>query len=266
MDEPKDPSLDSPPQIDGDSRFRWFLRGAMVGILLMASTNALSYFVRSRYWQVIGLSGPTKERHKESLGFPYEMWEKGNTYGGYYIDYPTLGANILVAVAIGCLIGWIVSWKSESLNDMVASLRSHTGESTKHQQRVQFSLRGLMITTAVVAVTATLAKNFAAHRETLVGIYLAGPTCLVAIAMLPRGLSWQTRVKIMVPLSLGLIAAAVAVGIAIGIEFDKVLLGIFLCWTPQSAIAAISISAWVLYRISVEPTKVTSEVEAAGTT
>ena len=200
------------------------------------------------------------------MGFPYDTpnWEAAT--GPIFMGVGTSAPGLYSLIAIGCLIGWIVSWKSESLNDMVASLRSHTGESTKHQQRVQFSLRGLMITTAVVAVTATLAKNFAAHRETLVGIYLAGPTCLVAIAMLPRGLSWQTRVKIMVPLSLGLIAAAVAVGIAIGIEFDKVLLGIFLCWTPQSAIAAISISAWVLYRISVEPTKVTSEVEAAGTT
>jgi len=121
------------------------------------------------------------------------------------------------------------------------------GEATRHQQQpIQFSLRGLLITTTVVAVAATLARNFAARPETLIAIYALGPLALVAIAMLPRRLSWQKRVVIIIPATLTLIAVAIAVGNAMSMEFDKVLMGIFLCWTPQSALAAIGLTATIL--------------------
>jgi hypothetical protein len=77
-------------------------------------------------------------------------------------------------------------------------------------------------------------------------IYGLGPLLLVAIAMLPRRLSWQKRVVIIIPATLTLIAVAIAVGSAMEMEFDKVLMGIFLCWTPQSALAAIGLTATLL--------------------
>ena len=106
---------------------------------------------------------------------------------------------------------------------------------------MQFSLRGLLIATGIAAVVAMAARNFAARPETLIAIYALGPLGLVAIAMLPRKLSWQRRVMIIVPAAYALIAAAIAVGLGLGMEFDKVLMGIFLCWTPQSAMAAVAL-------------------------
>ena len=112
-------------------------------------------------------------------------------------------------------------------------------------QPIQFTLRGLMIATGMTAITATVARTYAARPETLVAIYVLGPLFLVIIAMLPRQLQWQTRVLIIVPATLTLIAVAIAVGIALGMEFDKVLMGIFLCWTPQSVFAAIALTTLI---------------------
>jgi hypothetical protein len=71
--------------------------------------------------------------------------------------------------------------------------------------------------------------------------------------MLPRRLSWQKRVVIIIPATLTLIAVAIAVGNAMSMEFDKVLMGIFLCWTPQSALAAIGLTATILITQARQP-------------
>jgi hypothetical protein len=242
-----DPDLADALALAGSPK-RWFLRGTAIGMLLMASVNALSYFFRSADWA--GLVGqPTKAQ--ESVGFPFKIWEAGNTYGGMFADYQNLGLNILIAALIGAIIGSIAAHQTEFLNRMVTEMQ---GEATRHQhQPIQFSLRGLLIATTVVAVAATLARNFAARPETLIAIYALGPLALVAIAMLPRRLSWQKRVVIIIPATLTLIAVAIAVGNAMSMEFDKVLLGIFLCWTPQSALAAVGLTATILITQARQP-------------
>jgi hypothetical protein len=90
----------------------------------------------------------------------------------------------------------------------------------------------------------------AGRAEVLGLIYLLGPWVLVLIAFLPLRVSWQRRVVILIPTALLLMAAAVAIGVSLkpGLEFDKVLLGIFICWTPQSAIAAIGLTAAIIYQ------------------
>ena len=65
--------------------------------------------------------------------------------------------------------------------------------------------------------------------------------------MLPHRLTWQKRIMIIVPAAYALIGTAIAVGFAMGMEFDKVLMGIFLCWTPQSAIAAVALTATIFF-------------------
>jgi hypothetical protein len=232
---------DQPPAVT-DSATRWFLRGLAVGMLLIASINALSYFFRSARWGTI-VGRPAA--FQESIGFPFQVWEAGNTYGGMFVDYQVLGLNILVAMLVGTVVGWITARHTASLNRLIEQMQfDATG---RESPPIQFSLRGLMLATLIVAVIATIARQFAARRETLVAIYALGPLVLVVIAMLPRGLSWQKRVVIIVPATLTLIAVAITVGTAIDIEFDKVLMGIFLCWTPQSALAALGLTASILY-------------------
>jgi hypothetical protein len=162
-----------------------------------------------------------------------------------FVDYAKLGSNVLVAAAVGSLIGWWAARRRERLNDLIEQLRS---QSSGHEhQPIQFSLKGLMVATAIIAVVATLARNFAARPETLIAIYVFGPLLLVAIAMLPRRLEWQKRVMIIIPATVALIAVAIAVGITLGMEFDKVMMGIFLCWTPQSVLGAVGLTTWILF-------------------
>ena len=243
-----------PETFGGDSPIRWFVRGTAVGVLLMAAVNAISYFFRSRDWS--SLVGPTG-RTEESLGFPWVVWEAGNTYGGMYADYPRLLLNAFFAIAIGSGLGCFAARKTGFLNGLLGQITM--GPAREHQP-IQFSLRGIMIATTMIAIAATLARHFAARSETLIAIYALGPLALVVIAMLPRRLSWQKRVTIIVPLTFLLIAVAIAVGNAIGMEFDKVLMGIFLSWTPQSAIAAIGLTSWLFYALAREQSGSNSEV------
>ncbi|QDT13111.1 hypothetical protein [Stieleria marina] len=226
----------------GDSSRQWFLRGFAAGVMLMAAFNAASYFIRSAKWN--SLAGVRSDSN-ESIGFPWLMWEGGNAYGGFYVDYPVLGLNVLAAIAVGILAGGVVACCTRRLNSL---LSIYLNESQPTQKRpFQFSLWGMMIATTLVAVIAMLATRFAAHRETLIAIYVLGPLVLVAIAMIPGRLSWQTRVWVIIPTTLGLIAAAIGVGLNLRIDFDRVLLAIFLCWTPQSAIAALLLTAWLIW-------------------
>jgi len=213
---------------------RWFVRGMGVGMLLMASVNALSYFFRSKSWR--GLVGQVPRDSGESLGFPFQVWEAGNTYGGMYADYPMIGLNILVAALVGMVVGVFVARKTDFLNRLLNE--SDEDIEGNPDQPVQFSLSGLMIATTLSAIFASVASKLAVRPETLIAIYALGPTALVIIAMLPRNISWQQRVAIITPATFCLIAVAIAVGHGLKMEFDKVLMGIFLCWTPQSALAA----------------------------
>lgn len=244
------------------SKPRWFVRGLAVGMLFMASLNALSYFVRSEHWgSLVGKAQP----RGESIGFPFEIWESGNMYGGLFADYPMIGINILVAVVVSMPIAILTTMKADWLNQlMLDSFESEINEDAgdSETQPIQFSIQSLMIATTVAAVFAMIASRFAARKETLVVIYALGPLCLVLIAMLPRRLSWQQRVVILMPCTFALIAVALAVGQALSIDFDKVLMGIFLCWTPQSAIAAIVLTITVFVQLSRSRSKSATEPTA----
>ena len=108
-------------------------------------------------------------------------------------------------------------------------------------------MRGLLLATLVVAVIAALAREMIVARPEVLGaIYLFGPAFLVSLAMIPRRIPWQQRVVLLMPAALMLIAAAIRVGFALGMELDKVLMGISVCWVPQSALAAIFLTLGIL--------------------
>jgi hypothetical protein len=224
---------------------RWFLRGFAVGILISGSLNALSYFFRSQGWgNLLG----TAPRHHESIGFPCVLWETGNTYGGYFVDFLGLLGNFLFAAAVGAACGLITLRHRERLNRLVEQFDEAVERQTR--ARVQFSLRGLFAATALAALVAAGARYALDGRAEVLGaIYLLGPWILVLIAFLPMGLTWQQRVFVLIPAALLLMAAAVVIGVNLKqkIEFDMVLLYIFVCWTPQSALAAIALTLVLIF-------------------
>lgn len=224
----------------------WCVRGVMVGILLSGALNAVSYFWRSERWgNLLG----TTPGHREALGFPSQLWENGNAYGGYFIDPPALLANAAFAMVVAAACGWIMVRYQTPLTRLVVELEELTNaESSTHLFR--FSLRGLLVATCLAGVFAAGLHHALARRPEVLGmIYLFGPWVLVLIALLPMGMSWQQRVIVLIPSALLLMVGAVAIGhfLKPGIEFDKVLLGIFICWTPQCVLAAIGVTAALIY-------------------
>ena len=78
-------------------------------------------------------------------------------------------------------------------------------------------------------------------------IYLIGPLVLVTLTLMPAKMVWQQRVVMIVPLTLLFIGAAIGIGNKLPqqVEFDHVLLGIFVCWTPQTVISALSLTTTI---------------------
>ena len=225
----------SPPIVTTPSS--WFSRGLLVGLLLTAVLNALSFFVRTRGWgSLLGGESP----NGEAIGFPFELWQLGNDYGGYFVDYAAMAKNTLFGLVIGTIFGLValnrVRWLNTIVDEIVATAPG------QEMRRFQFSLRGLFLAATLVAILAAVGRTLAARPEVLAGIYLIGPTFLVGLGMLPRRIPWQQRVAIMVPAMMIVIVVAVAVGNSLNIEVDVVVRGIFVCWVPQTGLAALALT------------------------
>lgn len=224
---------------------RWFARGFLVGVLVCGALNALSYFFRSDGWG--NLLGVTPQ-NDEALGFPVKVWEAGNTYGGLFVDYPALLVCAVCAAAVGTACGLLTVACRRQLDRLVAQLEARMARDEPRVQ-FQFSVRGLLLATTAVALAAAVGgRALAARAEALGAIYALGPWLLVALALLPRRIPWQQRVVLIIPLTAALILVAVVVGASLRPprEFDQVLMGIFICWTPQSALAAVALTAMLL--------------------
>lgn len=227
----------SPPTIP-TTPAHWFFRGGVVGILFCAALNSLSYFVRSDGWG--NLIGTAPDR-SESLGFPFQIWEAGNSYGGFYADYAALGLNVLCALVVASACGAVTVANRDLLTRMVHDFENRLPP--RASARAQFSIRGLLLLSTICAIIAALAR-IAARPEFLAATFVVGPWLLVAVALSPRRISWPRRVWILAVCAIALIGGAIAIGAALTnpVAFDRVLFGIFVCWTPQSALAAIGLT------------------------
>lgn len=224
-----------------DSAWSWMFRGMILSVMVIGSANALSFFYRSQGWgSLLG----SRQAHDEAIGFPLTIWEEGGGYGSHTMEISAFVIMLLTTLVVGGIVGGIAAVKRGTLNRIMNRMASQG----THDTRLQFSLSGLMIATVLAAIAAAIARAFTPRVEVLGAIYALGPVTLVVLAFLPRKLSWQQRVAILTPMTFVLIAVAITLGNALSIEFDKVLLGIFICWTPQAAVSAIVLTAWLLVR------------------
>ena len=225
---------DDPPWV-------WMTRGWMVGVLVLGSANAMSFFFRSRGWgSLLG----DREFGDEAIGFPMTVWQEGGGYGSHVLRVTPFVVDVGTAILLGTLLGLVAVSQRRVLNEMMRRFRR---QSAGGGMRLQFSLRGLLVTTVLAAFAAGAARVFTPRVEVLAAIYALGPLTLIVLAYLPRRLSWQQRVAIQTPSALILIAVAITLGSVLEVEFDKVLMGIFICWTPQAAIGAVALTAWILF-------------------
>ena len=227
----------------GPSKFRWFVRGFAGGFILFAALNALSWFFRSEGWS--DLCGATQSAHIEAIGFPLEIWREGVGYaGGLMMSLPSLAVNAGVGLLVAAATGLITVRLSEPIEAMLPD--EQTNDSKGFQ--LTFSVRGLLIVTTLIAIAIGLTQSLGNSPWLLGAIYFAGPLTLILIAMGPVGIPWEQRSVILVLTAICMLAGAILVGGRLGMLFDQVLLGVFICWVPQSAFAALLIFGVALWK------------------
>ena len=203
--------------------------------MLVAAANAASFFFRSRgFGNLFGI--PPEGSAFEAVGFPFEIWQAGNSYGGWMIDYSMLPWNLLTGLLVGAVCGFVGIAGKSKFNQWVAEFESR--EQSRRQLRVQFSVKSLLILTTIVSCLFAATTAWGSSPQLLAAIYFLGPLCLVMIAMAPDQIPWEARVVILVIVAVAMIGIAIATGTKLGLTFDQVMFGIFVSWTPQSAFAA----------------------------
>lgn len=221
------------------SAFLWFGRGVMGGVMLVAAGNALSYFFRTP--GISDLIG-RDENVTEAIGFPFEIWEEDKIYGsGFYIDYPNVGLNLLVGIAVGSIIGLIAVRLHKDFNRWVAEFEQKNVDEER-AGNLQFSVKGLLIITTLAALMLAALTRWQGTPEVLMAIYFLGPLLLIGIAMAPNKIRWQHRATLLAIMAFAMIGIALSSGHQLDVPLDRVLLGIFVSWTPQSAFGAFTLT------------------------
>lgn len=224
------------------SNRHWFIRGAASGILLFAAANALSWFFRSEGWS--DLLGTTEDSEIEAVGFPFEIWRERQYYAfGSVIDMSWVLVDLLIGIIFACACGMLFVRFREQLDPL---LQMPVEEKRDGEGRLSrsFSLRGLFVATTIAAVFVAAVQAFGLTSKLLTAIYFAGPIVLIVIAMAPMGMPWKQRVVLLIVFAVVMLGTCVFVGNRLGMEFDRVLMGVYLCWVPQSVFATVVVLLW----------------------
>ena len=227
----------------GSSAYHWFGRGFLAGLMITASANAISYFFRSE--GILNLIGASSVQ-QEAIGIPFEVWRRGQAYGTFMVDFPSFYANCGLGVLFGILVGVAAVFKRTKLNNFTASAVQGEAKRKEESQSFQFSIKSMLIATSVIAIFLGIAINITVDPKVLAVVFFAGPAMLIGLSMLPPRLKWQHRVVMMTILAIAMIAVAITIGGQLKKPFDEVLMGIFICWTPQAVIGIIGLLGYLL--------------------
>jgi len=222
--------------------------------MLVAASNALSYFFRTP--GIADLVG--SDIHvTEAIGFPFEIWREDMVYhGSLFIDYGMMGLNLVAGILLGSAFGLIALFLKPQFNQWVVEFESNNlGQQKKN---LQFSVQSLLIMTTLSAMLLAALTNWKGTPEVLIAIYFFGPALLIAIAMLPKGIHWKLRVIILSISAVAMIGIAIWSGQILGVPIDRVLLGIFVSWTPQSAFGAFALTAGLIATLFMKKAQVPS--------
>ena len=231
----------------GDSRWHWFGRGFLAGLMVTAAVNAISYFVLSDgISNFIGAS----QLQQEAIGFPFEVWRRGQGYGRFIVSFPAFFSNCGTGVFFALIIGVIAANRREYLNKITYDAVSREAKTDAGSNSFQFSIKSILIATSIVAIFLAAAVNIRVDPKVLAVIFFAGPWAMVSLSMLPPGIKWQHRVVMMTIMAVVMIGVAIAVGGQLGKPFDEVLMGVFISWTPQSVLGITIILGYLFLRTS----------------
>ena len=249
----------------------WFARGMAIAVLVMGALNAGSYFIRSeRLGDLLGMT----PQHREAIGFPFLLWDRDAVHVDPFLgDFAALFASGLVAdigfgILLGLVLGGVLFAYRKRLENRLQELIGSSEARPSRKTSFQFSLRTLLSLMAISAVLAAgVSKLLAGRPEVLGAIYFFGPWALVGMAYIPARVGWRQRVALITPLTLILMSLAVVAGSMMQppLLLDKTLLGIFVCWTPQTAVVAIVVTIWTFLheKQQADPTRAPLSVEAS---
>lgn len=210
-------------------------------MMLYAAINALSWFYLSEGWS--DLFGGTQNAATEAVGFPFQIWQEGASYGpGWVIDFYYAAVDLLVGGVFICVFGWLAVRYSDQLSPLLQVPTEDEGR-RKNRQRT-FSVRGLFLATTIAAVFIAAVQSLGLSSKLLTAIYLAGPAVLILVAMAPVGMPWKHRVVLLILFAVVMLGGSLFVGHKLGMEFDRVLMGVYICWVPQSVFAVVMVLLW----------------------
>lgn len=235
----------------GTSSIHWFARGLGCGVLMIAAINAVSYFfLTGAINDLIG--GPPA--FEEAIGVPFEVWREGQSYNQSPLDYLAAIKNLAFGLVGGVLFGVIGVRFRQPFNGWVAEFEQKNAAAKSISS--QFTLKSIMFWTMVMALLIALMTRWSGTSACLAAIYFLGPATLIGIAMFPNQLHWVVRAVIVTVLSLTVIGIAIQTGIKLVMPLDRVMLGFFVCWVPQSVFAAFFLTLGLVAKaIAIERTK-----------
>ena len=243
----------------GESRWHWFGRGFLAGLMIIAAVNAISYFVLSD--GISNLIGASQSQ-QEAIGFPFEVWRRGQASRQFLVNFPSFFSNCGIGLLFGIIVGVIAANQKKYLNKITLEAVLREAKSETGGNSLQFSIKSIFIATSIVAVFLAAAMNIRADPKVLAAIFFAGPWAMVGLSMLPPGIKWQHRVVMMTVMAVVMIGVAIAIGGQLDKPFDEVLMGVFISWTPQSVIGILVLLGFIFSKSSKRSDEVIGELDA----
>ena len=174
----------------GKTRVHWLGRGFVVGMMLVAAINAVSYLFRSNsirhLFDQSAMSGG-------AIGFPLEVWSSNKAHGTLFINLPAFAVNVGFAICCGAVFATIAYFNISKLNRWVDDFESDFERRTESRASAQFSIKGMLIATFLVSLMIVGVTNWHGTDELLWFVYVLGPIALLGVSFIPRGFSWQAR-------------------------------------------------------------------------
>jgi hypothetical protein len=218
-----------------------FRVGFTSSLLIWATLNSLSYFVRSGGWGNLVGSQP---QGIEAIGFPWTVWGEGGAYGSRFMSTAAMAGDAALAVVASLAVGLAMAWLAAKKPPGTEPQTAPPPEATR---RFQFSLRTMLISTAFVAFVLSLVRSEVnALAILLLIVYLFGPSIMLVAAHLSRPVVPVDRSILLTATGLTLVAAAAVLGEIIeGIhDFTRGILGLFVCWVPQCLLMLVVMLVW----------------------
>lgn len=232
----------------------------LAGVLFFAAANSLSYFVRT---------GGNLQSQGGRIGFPWLVWQDNGRSGGQF-DPDALLANVAVglsaSIMFGCLSAALVRPRRAPRRGRFANSQTSSDASDVSgrpgRRPPQFSLRGMLLLTTLVAVLLALGQEAdqGVKRRMLIPLYWLGPGLLVSTYCLTARLAPRMRSQSVSLVAALTVAATCILGASAGFrDFTQIALGFYIYWTPQCVLLLASWFAWQFVRAKV---RASGETEA----